>query len=115
VRRSADLVIRLGDGTEESHRRMQSALDDLWVYTGEMFIADGRDEVLASEGIVPDPESLREPWLKHVTDVLSEGRLKAPSGTWMQKGGKQGRHTEHLGYILAEMQFLQRSYPNAQW
>jgi ring-1,2-phenylacetyl-CoA epoxidase subunit PaaC len=115
VRRSADLVIRLGDGTEESHRRMQDALEDLWVYTGEMFTADGRDEVLASEGIVPDPQTLREPWLTHVTDVLTEGRLKMPSGTWMQKGGKQGRHTEHLGYILAEMQFLQRSYPNAQW
>lgn len=115
VRRSADLVIRLGDGTEESRRRMQNALDDLWVYTGEMFMADGRDEVLASEGVVPDAETLREPWLKHVTEVLAEGTLKVPSGTWMQKGGKHGRHTEHLGYILAEMQFLQRAYPNAQW
>lgn len=115
VRRSADLVIRLGDGTEESHRRMQTALDDLWVYTGEMFMADGRDELLAAEGVVPDAQALREPWLKHVNAVLAEGTLKLPAGTWMQKGGKQGRHTEHLGYVLAEMQFLQRAYPNAQW
>jgi ring-1,2-phenylacetyl-CoA epoxidase subunit PaaC len=115
LRRSADLVIRLGDGTQESHRRMQAALDDLWIYTGEMLTADAADDVLASRGIVPDPASLREPWLEHVGDVLREGTLAMPSGTWMQKGGKQGRHTEHLGYILAEMQFLQRAYPNAQW
>ena len=115
LRRSGDLVVRLGDGTEESHRRMQTAVDDLWIFTGEMFAPDAEDERLAAQGIAPDPLALREPWLKHVAEVFREGTLTLPSGAWMQQGGKQGHHTEHLGYILAEMQFLQRAYPGAKW
>jgi ring-1,2-phenylacetyl-CoA epoxidase subunit PaaC len=115
VRRSGDLVIRLGDGTEESHRRMQTAVDDLWTFTGEMFTADAEDAMLVAQSIVPDPATLRGPWLKHVTGVLHAATLTLPSGTWMQSGGKNGHHTEHLGYLLAEMQFLQRAYPGAKW
>lgn len=115
LRRSGDLIVRLGDGTEESHRRMQTAVDDLWTYTGEMFTADADDERLAVQHIAPDPAALREPWLKYVTEVFHAGTLTVPSGTWMQQGGKHGQHTEHLGYLLAEMQFLQRAYPGAKW
>lgn len=115
VRRSSDLVVRLGDSTEESHRRMQTAVDDLWSFTGEMFATDVVDEQLAAQGITPNPATLREPWLQHVTNVFRVATLVLPSSTWMQQGGKQGRHTEHLGYLLAEMQFLQRAYPGAKW
>lgn len=116
VRRSGDLVVRLGDGTEQSHRMMQDALNDLWMYTGEMFKPDAVDEAMAAQAIGPDLAALREPWLKHVAEVFEEATLKLPPvDAWMQKGGKQGTHTEHLGYLLAEMQFLQRAYPGAAW
>jgi len=116
VRRSSDLIVRLGDGTEQSHRMMQQALDDLWMYTGEMFKADAVEQAMAEQGIGPDLASLRAPWLKHVSEVFEEATLKLPPvDAWMQKGGKQGVHTEHLGYLLAEMQFLQRAYPGASW
>ncbi|WP_151639206.1 1,2-phenylacetyl-CoA epoxidase subunit PaaC [Noviherbaspirillum aerium] len=116
VRRSGDLIVRLGDGTEQSHRMMQDALDDLWMYTGEMFKADAVEQAMAEQGVGPDIASLREPWLKHVSEVFEEATLTLPPvDAWMQKGGKQGVHTEHLGYLLAEMQFLQRAYPGASW
>ena len=115
VRRSGDLIVRLGDGTEESHDRMQTAVNDLWSFTGEMFTADAVDERLAAQGIAPNLTTLREPWLQHVTEVFRAATLTLPSNVWMQQGGKQGRHTEHLGYLLAEMQFLQRAYPGAKW
>ncbi|RYC28417.1 1,2-phenylacetyl-CoA epoxidase subunit PaaC [Ciceribacter ferrooxidans] len=113
--RSADLVIRLGDGTEESHRRMQKALDELWPYTGEMFLDDSADEAVAEAGIAPLPSALKAAWDKSVADVLVEATLVRPEGTYQHKGGKRGVHTEHLGYILADMQFLQRAYPNSVW
>ena len=115
VRRSADLVVRLGDGTEESHRRMQDAIDDLWMFTGELFESDAADAALVAEGVAVDPATLVEPWLRHVSEVLEEATLRLPAAGWSQTGGRQGRHTEHLGYLLAEMQFLQRAYPGAQW
>ncbi len=115
LQRSTDWVIRLGDGTPESHERMQRALDDLWMYTGELFQMDAPDTELRDRGTGPNLEHLREPWLQHVTKTLSEATLSVPGETWMQRGGKQGVHTENLGYILAEMQFLQRAYPGAQW
>lgn len=115
LERSADLVIRLGDGTKESHARMQRALDDLWTYTGELFIADDADTAMAEAGIAPDPASLKPKWDALVSGVLAEATLKAPSTTYVHKGGKRGVHTEHLGYILADMQFLQRAYPGATW
>lgn len=113
--RSADLVIRLGDGTEESHRRMQKALDDLWPYTAEMFLDDSADEAVAAAGIAPLPSALRAAWDTSVAEVLAEATLARPEGTYQHKGGKRGVHTEHLGYILADMQFLQRAYPNSVW
>ena len=116
LRRSGDLIVRLGDGTDESHRRVQSAINDLWMYTGEMFTSDEVDEVMAAQGIATDPSALRDPWLAHVGQVLAEATLTLPSpDAWMQSGGKQGRHGEAMGYLLAEMQFLQRAYPAAQW
>jgi ring-1,2-phenylacetyl-CoA epoxidase subunit PaaC len=116
VRRSGDLIVRLGDGTAESHARTQAAADELWMYTGELFDADGVDEAMAAQGVAPAAATLRQPWLGHVTAIFDEATLTVPPpGAWMQKGGKQGRHSEHLGYLLAEMQFLQRAYPDATW
>jgi ring-1,2-phenylacetyl-CoA epoxidase subunit PaaC len=117
--RSADWVIRLGDGTDLSHARMQAALDDLWPYTGEMFESDALERSLIDAGIAADVRALEAPWRARVRGVLDEATLHVPEGTWMQgaggRGGKQGVHTEHLGHVLAEMQFLQRAYPGAQW
>ena len=115
VERSADLVIRLGDGTEESHARMQAALNALWGYTGEMFLGDGVDARLAGAGLMPAPESLRAPWDATVNAVLAEATLARPASTFAHKGGKQGRHSEHMGHLLAPMQWLQRAYPGATW
>jgi ring-1,2-phenylacetyl-CoA epoxidase subunit PaaC len=119
VERSADWVIRLGDGTDESHARMQRALDDLWTYTGEMFTADAAELALVESGVAADAPSLREPWQASVIAVINEATLTLPKGEWMQgnktRGGKQGVHTEHLGHLLTEMQYLQRAYPGALW
>jgi ring-1,2-phenylacetyl-CoA epoxidase subunit PaaC len=115
LERSADLVIRLGDGTDESHARMQDALERLWPYVGEMFHADDVDVRLAHEGVMPDPASLRPAWEATVTEILAEATLTRPEGEFFHKGGKQGRHTEHLGHLLATMQWLQRAYPGAKW
>lgn len=115
LERSADLVIRLGDGTAESHARMQKALNMLWPYTGEMFMADAVDEAVAAAGIAPDPASLKPAWHRTVTEVMAEATLALPQGTFQHKGGKSGRHTEALGFILADMQFLQRAYPGGTW
>ena len=115
LERSADLVIRLGDGTEESRARMQKALNVLWPYTGELFLGDAVDQATAEAGIAPAPESLKAAWDRTVAEVLAEATLVKPEGTFQHKGGKQGRHTEALGFILADMQFLQRAYPGGTW
>ena len=115
LERSADLVIRLGDGTEESHARMQTALDRLWPWTGEAFAGDATDAAMAAAGIAPAPESLRAPWDETVNAVLSEATLTRPEGDFAHRGGRQGRHTEDLGHLLATMQWLQRAYPGATW
>jgi ring-1,2-phenylacetyl-CoA epoxidase subunit PaaC len=116
LRRSGDLVVRLGDGTAESRARMQAAAERLWPYTGELFEYDDVERAMQAEGIAPDPAALRADWLAHVAEVFDEATLTCPSPeAWMQKGGKQGRHTEHLGFLLAEMQFLPRAYPGAKW
>src|SRR5262249_52467710 len=119
VERSSDWVIRLGDGTEESHARMQTALDRLWPYTGEMFAVDDVEAALVAQGVAVDARELRAPWLAAIDAVCAEATLTRPSGEWMQGtrrgGGKQGVHTEHLGHLLSEMQYLQRAYPGAQW
>ena len=119
IERSADWVIRLGDGTEESHGRMQTAVDGLWMYTGEMFEVDAIELALIDAGIACDARTLAAPWRERVGAIFADATLALPSGTWMQgsggRGGKQGVHTEHIGPMLAQMQWLQRAYPGAQW
>ena len=115
LERSTDLVVRLGDGTAESRRRMQAALDDLWPYTGEMFESDAVDAAMAEAGIAPDPASLRDGWMAEVSDTMKRATLRLPESGFAHQGGRSGRHSEHLGYILAEMQWLQRAYPGASW
>jgi ring-1,2-phenylacetyl-CoA epoxidase subunit PaaC len=110
LRWSREWVIRLGDGTEESHNRMQKAIDELWRYTGEMFMhADYEKET----GI--DFNNIKKDWSVKVSEVLAEAALTVPEKIFMQSGGKSGSHTEHLGYILAELQYLQRTYPGCEW
>lgn len=113
--RHTDLVISLGDGTPESHDRMQAALDALWPYTGEMLIPDAVDSALVDSGITPDLLGVAGTWHRHVSKTLKAATLIKPEDGHMQSGGKTGRHSEHLGYVLAEMQFLQRAYPGAVW
>jgi len=116
LRRSTDLLVRLGDGSEESHRCMQSAADQWWPYTGELFSSDDIDRAMVARGIAPLPETLHTKWTAHLTQSFDVATLTLPPAyAWMHSGGKQGRHSEHLGYMLAEMQFLQRAYPGAQW
>jgi ring-1,2-phenylacetyl-CoA epoxidase subunit PaaC len=115
LERSREWVIRLGDGTEESHGRMQAGIDDLWMYTGELFETDEVDREVAGRGAGPDPASLQAPWLDLVRSTAKEATLTLPQPGWTQRGGKRGVHTEHLGFVLAELQFLQRAYPNATW
>lgn len=109
LERSRDWIVRLGDGTDESHARMQTALDRLWPFTGEMFAADAAD---APAG---DWAALHAAWQGEMQATFARGQLRLPQSTWMQRGGKQGVHSENLGHLLAEMQFLQRAYPGAQW
>lgn len=115
VRHSADWVVKLGGGTDESHARAQRAVDDLWRYTGELFLADDVDRAAAAEGLGVDPSSLEHTWQASVRDVLTRATLTIPEGVYMQRGGRHGRHTEHLGHMLAEMQILARSHPGAAW
>ncbi|MES3026179.1 MAG: 1,2-phenylacetyl-CoA epoxidase subunit PaaC [Pseudomonadota bacterium] len=116
LRRSGDLIVRLGDGTAESHAKTQTAVNALWPYSGEMFNYDALDLAMVEQGVVPAAEPLRAAFLEHVAEIFAEATLTMPApDAWMHKGGKVGRHTEHLGYILAEMQFLQRAYPGAEW
>lgn len=115
LRHTAEWVIRLGDGTAESHRRIAEALSWLWPYTGEMFEADAAERALIDGGTVPEPASFRADWERMVADVLSQATLQMPSAGWMQSGGRAGRHSEHLGHLLAEMQSVARAHPGAQW
>jgi ring-1,2-phenylacetyl-CoA epoxidase subunit PaaC len=116
VERSGDTVIGLGDGTEESHQRMQDALDRLWPFVGEMFTSDAVDAEMVKAGIAPDPASLRPAYDSAINAVFEEATLVRPEDDFAHKGGKTGtRHTEHLGHMLTEMQWLQRAYPDATW
>lgn len=112
---SGEWVLRLGDGTELSNEKMQHAVNLLWPYTGELFLMDEVDEILVRDKIVPHLDALREQWTNTVRGHFNEANLSLPDSTWTQKGGKQGYHSEHLGYILADMQYLQRTYPGAVW
>jgi ring-1,2-phenylacetyl-CoA epoxidase subunit PaaC len=115
VRHCSEWIVRLGDGTEESHRRAQTAIDDLWAFTGEMFAVDDSERGLIDAGSATDPASLRARWLKTVADVVNEATLALPKNDWMQQGGRCGHHSEHLGHLLSELQSLQRTFPGATW
>ncbi len=115
LRHSSEWIVRLGDGTEESHVRAQAAIDHLWAYTGEMFEIDNSERGLIDAGIAVDAAALRPQWFKTVTEVVSEATLVLPKSDWMQQGGRSGRHSEHLGHLLSELQSMQRTFPGATW
>jgi len=115
LRHASEWVVRLGDGTDVSRRRAVEALDDLWPWTGELFEMDAGERALAEAGVLPDRGALKAAWLATVDAVLDEATLARPADGFMQTGGRRGVHTEHMGYLLAELQHLQRTYPNATW
>jgi ring-1,2-phenylacetyl-CoA epoxidase subunit PaaC len=115
LRHSAEWVIKLGDGTEESHERAQLALDELWRFTGELFAMDDTDGTLVTAGVAPDLAGLEPRWRERVTGVVRQATLRLPDSMPAMLGGRRGRHTEHLGHILAEMQIVARSFPGATW
>ena len=115
VRRSKEWTLRLGDGTEESHNKIRQSFHDLWMYTGDMFVQDEADEAMIEAGVGPDLEQLYPIWRENVKAVLTEAGLEMPEVDWMQSGSKEGRHTEFMGYILSELQYMQRAYPGCEW
>lgn len=115
LRTSSEWMIRFGDGTEESHQRAQNALNALWTFTGELFETDAVTDELVKAGIAPEIAPIKEAWSRTIDQVLSEATLKRPADGFMATGGRKGLHTEHLGYILAEMQHVTRAYPGAEW
>jgi len=115
VRFSSDWMRRLGDGTEESNQRVQAAVNDLWVYTDELFHQTDADKAMVSEGIGVDVTQLKQRYYQKVSAILEEATIEVPNVEYFQKGGKQGIHSEYMGYILTEMQYMQRTYPNMNW
>ena len=115
LRHATDWSIRLGDGTDESHARMQSALDYLWPYTAEFFVADPMDDAAAAEGFGVSAACLETPWADMVRPALEEATLRVPERTPFRSRGKYGVHSEHMGHLLTEMQYMQRTYPGLQW
>jgi ring-1,2-phenylacetyl-CoA epoxidase subunit PaaC len=115
LRHSSEWVIRLGDGTEESHQRVKSSLEALLRYAYELFFENEVDELLIAQGIVPSAKSIFPVWEKSLHAVFEEATLSLPKNNWKFQGGREGRHSEHMGYLLAEMQYMQRTYPNMEW
>jgi ring-1,2-phenylacetyl-CoA epoxidase subunit PaaC len=115
VRHCSEWIIRLGDGTEDSRARTQAAIDHLWAFTGEMFAVDEAERGLIDNGTAIDPASLRARWLASASRVVQEATLTLPQNDWMQQGGREGRHSEHLGHLLSELQSMQRSFPGVTW
>ena len=115
VRHCSEWIIRLGDGTADSHARAQAAIDQLWAFTGEMFSVDEAERGLIDDGTATDPDSLRPRWLATLSRIVQEATLKLPQNDWMQQGGRSGRHSEHLGHLLSELQSMQRTFPGATW
>lgn len=115
VRFSSDWMRRLGDGTEESNQKVQTAVNDLWVYTDELFHQTDADKAMVSEGIGVDVTQLKQSYYQKVSAILEEATIEVPKMEYFQKGGKQGIHSEYMGYILTEMQYMQRTYPNMNW
>lgn len=115
LRHNTQWLVRLGDGTEESHKRAQRSVDNLWRYTGEMFAADEVDTIMEKAYAGPNLESIHKRWQDNIEAILINATLTRPEDGWMAAGGKAGRHSEHLGYMIAEMQYLQRTHPGASW
>ncbi|MCF8463299.1 MAG: phenylacetate-CoA oxygenase subunit PaaC [Flavobacteriales bacterium] len=115
LRRSIEWTLRLGDGTEESHNRIQESFDNIWAYTGDLFVEDVSDEEIIAAGIGPDLKALQPIWREKVKATLAEATLTIPEDGWMHSGSKEGRHTEHMGHILSELQYMQRAYPGCEW
>jgi ring-1,2-phenylacetyl-CoA epoxidase subunit PaaC len=115
LRHVSQWIVRLGDGTEESHRRVSASLQNLWRFTGEAFDGDEIDDIILANFGGPDLQHLQKRWHDDVASVLHEATLDKPTDEWMDRGGRQGRHSEYFGYLLAEMQFMQRSFPGTQW
>lgn len=115
LKHSSEWIIRLGDGTEESRLKVQEALNNLWRYTDELFFADHVDKELIENDVIPSMEGMKEEWLDNVTAVLKEATLEIPSDNWKFEGGRKGLHSEHLGFILTELQYMQRAYPGLEW
>lgn len=115
LRRSRDWMVRLGDGTEESHDRLQKAVDELWGYIPELFELDELEQNLANDGIAVDTTALKSNWDTAVAAVLGEATINVPQADWAVRGGRQGLHTEHLGHMLSNLQFMQRAYPGQEW
>lgn len=112
---SGDWIKRLGDGTEESNKKMQEAIDDLWRFTDELFYMTDAETEMAKEGIGIDVSKFKEKYYEEVSEVLNEATITVPENKFFTKGGKEGVHTEHMGFILAELQYMQRTYPNMSW
>lgn len=115
LRWSSEWAIRLGDGTEESHQRMQDAVNELWSYAGELMMMGEADNAALQAGIGVGLQTIKPLWQQRIGAVLQEATLQAPTTSWVQEGGKQGRHSEHLGHLLTELQFMQRTYPGMKW
>lgn len=112
---SSDWIKRLGDGTEESHKKVQEAVDDLWTFTNELFLMTEEDQMALDHKIGVDTIELKEKYYQKVKEILEEATLRVPETKWFQKGGKQGIHSEHMGYLLSDLQYMQRTYPNMKW
>jgi len=115
LRHTTEWMYRLGDGTEESHQRLQTALNELWMFTTDLFDMNEVDELLIKEGIAADLNKVKAAWEKRVNEVIAEATLQIPTTPIKQKGSREGKHSEHLGFLLAEMQYIPRSYPGAKW
>ncbi len=115
LKHSSQWLVRLGDGTEESHARTQRSLHDLWRFTGEMFVTDDIDKIVCDEFDGPDLHVIAKQWRQAVAAIVNAATLELPEDGWMASGGKSGRHTEHFGYLLADLQYMQRTYPGATW
>ena len=115
LKHSSEWLIRLGDGTDESHLNMQESLNTLWRYTDELFFEDEVDLYLRENKVIPDLSQLKNSWKEHVDAILLQAKLEIPTNNWQFQGGRLGRHSEHMGFLLAELQYMQRTYPNMEW
>ena len=115
LKHSSEWLIMLGDGTDESHLKMQESLNTLWRYTDELFFEDEVDSYLRDNKVIPDLSHLKVIWKEHVDAILLQAKLEIPTNNWQFQGGRLGRHSEHMGFLLAELQYMQRTYPNMEW